>query len=140
MRRYLNRLVMKISLCTSLMCCLCGALTAANTPDAARVLATAPLRFEPAANGSSSQFVARGARFSFSFTAKEALFRTGEHDIRLSFEGASRNARVEGIDLLRSKTAVYAGNDAAKWRRAIANYGRLQVSELYPGVDLIYYG
>jgi hypothetical protein len=143
MRRYLNRLVMKISIGISLTCCLCGALSAA-TPDAARVLATAPLRFEPAADTSSNRFVARGARFQFSFTGREAVFQgggqTGEQDIRLRFEGAARNAHVEGIDLLRSKTAVYSGNDASKWRRAIANYGRLQVRDLYPGVDLVYYG
>ncbi|HEY6392502.1 MAG TPA: hypothetical protein VIX89_14560, partial [Bryobacteraceae bacterium] len=122
------------------MCCLCGALTAANTPDAARVLATAPLRFEPAATGSSNRFVARGARFRFSFTGKEALFQTSDRDIRLRFEGAARSAHVEGIDIVRSKTAVYTGNDAAKWRRAIPNYARLQVRDLYPGVDLVYYG
>ena len=122
------------------MCGLCGALTAASTPDAARVFATAPLRFEPAANGSSNRFVARGARFRFSFSGNEALFQTGERDIRLRFEGAARNAHVEGIDTLRSKTGVYLGNDASKWRRAIPNYGRIQVRDLYPGVDLVYYG
>lgn len=130
---------MKISLCTSLLCCLCGALAAA-TPDAARVLATAPLRFEPASNGSSNRFVARGSRFRFSFSGKEALFQTGARDIRLRFEGAASNAHAEGVDILRSKTAVYAGNDAAKWRRAIPNYARLQVRDLYPGIDLVYYG
>src|SRR3979490_2670285 len=107
MRRYLNRLVMKISICTSLMCCLCGALTAASTPDAARILATAPLRFEPAANTSSNEFVARGARFRFSFTGKEATFQADKRDIRLRFEGAAQGSHVEGIDMLRSKTAVY---------------------------------
>jgi hypothetical protein len=126
------------------MCCLCGALAAANTPDAARVLATAPLRFEPAADGSSNQFVARGARFRFSFTGTEAVFQaggqTGQRDIRLRFEGAAQNAHVEPVDMLRSKTAVYTGNDPAKWRRGIPNYGRLQVRGLYPGVDLVYYG
>src|SRR5260370_39036727 len=94
---YVNRLVMKISICTSLMCGLCGALTAASTPDAARVFATAPLRFEPAANGSSNRFVARGARFRFSFSGNEALFQTGERDIRLDVEVPGRNGHVDGI-------------------------------------------
>jgi hypothetical protein len=122
------------------MCCLCGALTAATTPDAARVLATAPLRFEPAADGNSNRFVARGARFRFSFSGRDAVFQTGERDIRLRFEGAARDSHVQGVDTLRSKTSVFAGNDPAKWRRAIPNYGRLQVRDLYPGVDLVYYG
>jgi Beta-propeller repeat len=139
-RRYLNRLDMKKSICTSLLCCLCGALTAATAPDGARLLATAPLRFEPAATGSSSEFVARGARFCFSFTAGEATFQTGKRDIKLRFEGAAQNAHLQGIDTLRSKTNVFAGNDATKWRRAIPNFGRLQVHDLYHGVDLVYYG
>ena len=130
---------MKISICISLMCCLCGSLTAA-APDAARVLATAPLRFEPAANERSNEFVARGARFRFAFTGREATLQAGKQAVRLRFEGAARNAHVQGIDTLRSKTAVYTGNDAAKWRRGIPNYGRLQVRDLYPGIDLAYYG
>ena len=33
-----------------------------------------------------------------------------------------------------------AGNDASKWQRHVAGYERVRYSNLYPGIDLIYYG
>ena len=61
-------------------------------------------------------------------------------DVRLSFDGANPAARIQGAQLLRSTTNLYLGNDPAKWRRAVPNYGRLEVQELYRGIDLAYYG
>lgn len=104
------------------------------------MLATAPLRFEPAATGTAAQFVARGARYHFEFTAREAALQSGPKNIRLRFAGANPNARIAGAEMERSTTSLYLGNDPSKWRRQIPNYGRLQVSGLYPGVDLTYYG
>jgi len=105
------------------------------------MLAGAPLRFEPAPSASSgSRFVARGARFHFEFGPNEAALRAGSRDIRLHFDGANRNARISGTQLQRSTTNLYIGNDPSKWRSGVPNYGRLEVPELYPGVDLAYYG
>ncbi len=105
------------------------------------MLAGAPLRFEPAPSASSgSRFVARGARFHFEFRPDEAALRSGSRDIRLHFDGANRNAQISGTQLQRSTTNLYIGNDPTKWRSGIPNYGRLDVPELYPGIDLAYYG
>jgi hypothetical protein len=117
----------------------CGFLAAAE-PDAARILATAPLRFEPAPDGSGgAKFVARGARFHFEFTRDEATLRAGHRDIRLHFDGADQRAQISGAELERSTTNLYFGNDPAKWRRGVPNYGRVLVQGLYPGIDLAYY-
>ncbi len=105
------------------------------------MLAKAPLRFEPASSSSSgNRFVARGARFHFEFRPDEAALRAGSRDIRLHFDGANQLAQISGAQLQRSTTNLYIGNDRTKWRRGISNYGRLQVPELYPGIDLAYYG
>jgi hypothetical protein len=108
--------------------------------NAAQTLATAPLRFEPAAESTPSAFVARGARFHFEFTPRDAILHCGKKDVRLSFDGANPEARMEGAQPLRSTTNLYFGNDHSKWRRGVPNYGRLQVPELYRGIDLAYYG
>jgi Beta-propeller repeat len=115
------------------------AYAAAAQPDAARILATAPLRFEPAAGGSDA-FVARGARFQFEFTGDRALLRTQDKNVRLRFDGADQRAQIRGEQRLRSTTNLYFGNDASQWRQGVPNYGRLNVQGLYPGVDLAYYG
>jgi hypothetical protein len=132
---------MKSKLLLSLVCLAACRFLAAAQPDAVRMLATAPLRFEPTPSGSSgSRFVARGARFHFEFRPDEAALRAGSRDVRLHFDGANQHAQISGTELERSTTNLYIGNDPAKWRRGIPNYGRLQVPELYPGIDLDYYG
>src|SRR5260370_9908375 len=130
---------MKTSLSITLTWLVCGVGSAATPQDAVRKLAAAPLRFE-AANGSSAQFVARGARYRFSFTGSQAIVQQNGRDVRLRFEGARPHVQLEGIDKLRSTTNMFLGNDPARWRRGIPSYGRIQVQDLYPGVNLVYYG
>ncbi|HTW63888.1 MAG TPA: hypothetical protein VME17_04690 [Bryobacteraceae bacterium] len=132
---------MKSKLCLPLLCLAVCEFLAAASPDAIRMLATAPLRFEPAPpENTDCQFVARGARFHFEFTKNTAALRAGSRNVRLHFDDANQHAQMSGAALERSTTNLYLGNDRAKWRRAIPNYSRLQVSALYPGIDLAYYG
>ncbi|MBV9768447.1 MAG: hypothetical protein JOZ32_02650 [Bryobacterales bacterium] len=119
--------------------CLAAAETAAEK-NAVQTLATAPLRFEPAPANTPGVFVARGARFHFEFTSHQAILGGRGSDIRLTFDGANASAHMQGTKLLHSTTNLYLGNDPAKWRRAIPNYGRLQVQGLYRGINLEYYG
>jgi hypothetical protein len=117
----------------------CAWLTAAES-NPMQILANAPLRFEPASESNRATFVARGARFQFEFTPRRAVLRGGKKDVRLTFDGANPEAQILGAQLLRSTTNLYFGNDRSKWRRAVPNYGRVQVPELYRGIDLAYYG
>ena len=118
----------------------CGFLAAAE-PDAGRILATGPLRFEPAPDGTAGgKFVARGARYRFEVTRDEAALRVDHQDIRLRFDGADQQARISGEELEHSTTNLYFGKDPSQWRQGVANYGRVQVQGLYPGIDLAYYG
>jgi hypothetical protein len=120
----------------------CACLAAAES-NPIRTLATAPLRFEPlesSSGGSAATFVARDARFRFEFAAHQAVLYSEKKDARLSFEGANPTAHIRGARLLHSTTNLYLGNDRSKWRRAIPNFGRLEVPGLYQGIDLAYYG
>src|SRR5690349_2083889 len=128
---------MKTSLSPALICLISCALSAAPPQDAVRRLAAAPLRFEPAAAGTSAQYIARGARYRFSFTATQAFFQENDKHACLQFVGATPLARLEGIDKLRSTTNVFLGNDPTRWRHAIPPYGRLHVQDLYPGINLV---
>ena len=120
---------------------LAGSVLQANTsPDALRILATAPLRFEPAAPGSPAGFVARGAHFRYDFSSDEAVLHAGRKALGLRFEGAAAQAKIGGVERQASKTNYYLGNDRSKWRTSVPNYGRLAVRDLYPGIDLLYYG
>lgn len=105
-----------------------------------RILETTPLRFEPAPSDDSAQYIARGPRIRFSFIGTEALLQAGGKHIRLQFQGAARHAKLEATQKLSSTTSLFFGNDPSKWRSDVPNYGRLQVHDLYPGIDLVYYG
>jgi Beta-propeller repeat/Viral BACON domain len=131
---------MRIAFASTLVCLTCVTFYAGATErDPIRMLATAPLRFEPAPDGSAGRFTASGLRFHFSFERDGAALQAGGKTVRLRFDGAS-GARIEGIDKMQSTTNVFRGNDPRKWHTGIANYRRLQVQGLYQGVDLVYYG
>jgi Beta-propeller repeat len=135
-----NRLDMKPRTIVLFPVLFCGMLAAGTSEDAVRILGTAPLRFEPAADNGSSQFIARGPRFRYSFAGNEATFQSRDKQVRLQFQGAAPGARIEAIEKLSSTTGLFLGNNPTKWRPEIPNYGRLQIRDLYRGVDLVYYG
>ena len=107
--------------------------------DTLQILAKAPLRFEPSP-ANEARFVARGGRYRFEIAPDQAVLQSGKKNVRLHFAGGNARAHIEGAELLPSTTNLYLGNDPSKWRRAIPNYGRVQVHSLYQGVDLTYYG
>src|SRR5262245_20249482 len=54
--------------------------------------------------------------------------------------GADRRARVHGEDELLGRSSYFIGSESNRWRRNITNYGRVKVSQIYHGIDLICYG
>jgi Abnormal spindle-like microcephaly-assoc'd, ASPM-SPD-2-Hydin/Beta-propeller repeat len=60
--------------------------------------------------------------------------------LRVQFVGSQRNAAVTGLDKLPGKTNYIHGNDPAKWTTNIPSYAKLQYSNVFQGVDLVYYG
>jgi hypothetical protein len=47
---------------------------------------------------------------------------------------------VTGREELPGKANYFIGNDPAKWRTDIPTYARVGYQDLYPGIDLVYYG
>jgi len=58
----------------------------------------------------------------------------------MSFIGASRNPQVLGQEELPGKVNYLVGGNARTWRTNIATYARVTYRDLYPGIDLTYYG
>lgn len=59
-------------------------------------------------------------------------------DVKL--EGANPKATVAGLGQLPGKSNYYIGNDPKKWRTNIPTYAQVKYRNLYPGIDLVYYG
>ena len=60
--------------------------------------------------------------------------------MHLKLVGANPKAKVIGLGELPGKSNYFIGNDRKKWRTNIPTYATVRYQDLYPGVDLIYYG
>ena len=60
--------------------------------------------------------------------------------LRLKMLGANTTPQAEGQEELPGKVNYFIGNDPAKWRREIPTYRRVYFKEVYPGIDVVYYG
>jgi hypothetical protein len=54
--------------------------------------------------------------------------------------GANTRAKVRGEDELPGKSNYFIGNEPKKWRTNVPNYAKVKYRDVYPGVDLVYYG
>jgi Domain of unknown function DUF11/Beta-propeller repeat len=129
---------------------------APTVPSTRQVLATysqLPMTFEPnqGQTDASVRFLARGGGYSLYLTADEAILalqhsgsdtRTGTvrtSAVSMKLVGAI-SAEPAGDVLLPGKSNYLIGNDPAKWHRGIPQFARVRYRNVYPGVDLVYYG
>ena len=54
--------------------------------------------------------------------------------------GAAPRPRVEGRDELTGKVNYFKGAGRAGWSGNVETYSKVFYSEVYPGVDMVYYG
>ncbi len=60
--------------------------------------------------------------------------------VRLKLVGANADAKVVGIDPLPGKSNYFVGSDPRKWHTDIPQYAKVRYEDVYPGIDLVYYG
>src|SRR5262249_53111462 len=60
--------------------------------------------------------------------------------LRLGLVGANPAASVSGLDQLPGVSNYFIGNDPGKWLRDIPTYSRVEYQNVYPGINLVYYG
>lgn len=60
--------------------------------------------------------------------------------LRLKLLGANNKPETEGQDELPGKVNYFAGSDPANWRRNIPTYRKAYFKDVYPGIDVVYYG
>lgn len=60
--------------------------------------------------------------------------------LRLKLLGANAAPQAEGQDELPGKVNYFSGNDPDKWRRNVPTYKKVHFKDVYPGIDLVYYG
>ena len=141
-----------------------------RTPVPVRVSSsTLPLTFEKNVGQTDSRvdFVSRGAGYNLFLTPDEAVLALWQDPggldcalksrsslcapgganaprkgafLWLKMLGASASTQVEGLEELQGKTNYFIGNDPKKWRTNVPNFAKVSYRNIYPGVDLTYYG
>jgi hypothetical protein len=57
----------------------------------------------------------------------------------MGFEGARTGVSVQGEAMERAKKNYFIGNDPDRWWTNISTFARVRYSEMYPGIDLLFY-
>ena len=92
------------------------------------------------------RFLSRGAGYSLYLTSGEAvlvLTKPKTQDsvaLRMNLVGAARKPVVSGLEKQPGKANYFIGSDPTTWRTNVPTYARVRYREVYPGIDLVYYG
>ncbi len=91
------------------------------------------------------RYLSRGGGYTlFLLDSGEALLklRAGSKDelVRLTLPGSRKSPTTEPRKPLPGRSAYFVGNDPAKWRTGIPHYEAVAYREVFPGIDLVYYG
>jgi hypothetical protein len=124
-----------------------------------------PLSFEPnqGQTNRSVRFLSRGSGYALYLTSDEALLsllrpsasvakerlsplhKTKTDDftptlLRMKLVGANPAPIVSGIEELPGKSNYFIGNNPKTWQRNVPTFAKVKYKNVYPGVDLVYYG
>ncbi|MEP7340585.1 MAG: SBBP repeat-containing protein [Acidobacteriota bacterium] len=145
-----------------------SARTASNQQKFREAYAQSQLSFEANQDQAKGElgFLARGRGYGIFLTPSETVFvlhqpgtgfstRTKEHwttatsprtmksrptILTMKLIGANPASKGSGLDVLPSRSNYFIGNDPKQWRTNITQYSKVQYEEIYPGINLIYYG
>lgn len=125
------------------------------------ILAGLPLVFEPNQGQANldptdprARFITHGSGYSLVLGNDGALLNLVSHTrtagsshldrrfqtLRMKMAGASSTAQVIGTDQLPGKSNYFIGNDPAQWRRGVPQFAHVRYENVYPGIDLVFYG
>ena len=85
------------------------------------------------------QFIARGSSSAAYLSDREAILRVGRNPVRMQLVGAAR-AAGEPLDRLPGVASYFNDNDPGKWQAGVPMFGRVRYANVYPGIDIVYYG
>lgn len=114
-----------------------------QNPEAAREgFGRLPLSFE-VNNGQADEhvrFLARGQGYGIFLTDNGATFSINGSALHMRLQDAAPSPRITGVDQLPGKVNYLVGNKSEEWHINVATYERVRYEQIYPGVDLVYYG
>src|SRR5205085_1951733 len=117
-------------------------LPAPGLPPTLQQFANFPLAFE-ANQGQADQrikFLGREAGGELQLSDNSVTLRSKRFALSFHFKGANGTPRVVGEEPLAERRNFLLGNDRSKWRTDVPTFRRVKYEQLYPGIDLTFYG
>ena len=113
--------------------------------DARAACLDLPLSFESTDRENEFLGSGRGYRLLLSPAGSQFALAGGRSDkkpakIFLNLLGANVNAQGVGENELPGKINYLIGNDQRQWRTDVSNFAQVRYQNIYPGIDLVYYG
>jgi hypothetical protein len=108
-----------------------------------------PLSFEENRGQSDARikFLSQGSDYSILLAPSEVMLNVqsagkARHrsTLRMGFVGANASPVMSGSERQSAISSYFLGNNPAKWVTGATNFARVHYGELYPGVDLVFYG
>ncbi len=124
-----------------------------------------PLSFEANQQNGEVKFLSRGSGYNLFLTDGEAVLvlskpekpapapeRKAIHStlaqkskrqstvLRTQLIAANQAGKVTGEEELPGKVNYFVGRDPEQWRTGVTTYARVRYQEIYPDIDLVYYG
>ena len=123
---------------TSLLA-LATAITLPLSASTAARYAHLPLSFEPNHGQTTHEvrFLSRGSGYTLFLTDSEAVMSLAKGVVRMRVVGASKASQIEGQNELRGKVNYFRDGES---KTNILTYARVAYREVYPGIDLLFYG
>src|SRR5665213_115086 len=86
-------------------------------------------------------FLAADPYYRIDLKARSATVKFADgFQIELATVGGQRPRSIRGIEQTGGLSDYFIGNDPSKWHTGIPNYRRVEYSDVYPGVNLTFYG
>jgi uncharacterized repeat protein (TIGR01451 family) len=86
------------------------------------------------------KFLARSGSRQLLLTSRSVILRSFKGSLGIEFAGTNYTSKVAGTDRLPGQRNYLIGNDPHNWHTEIPTYEKVLYSDLYPGIDLTFYG
>lgn len=70
----------------------------------------------------------------------EAPVRQITSTVTMKLVGANPYPRIVGLEEQQAKSSYFTGSDPKQWTTDVPNYAKVKYEQVYPGIDLIFYG
>jgi hypothetical protein len=75
------------------------------------------------------------------FRARNALRKKANPSyVRVHLVDSNPETKIAGVDSVPGRTDYFVGHDRAKWRTNVPSFSRVKYTDIYPGIDLVFYG